>query len=226
VTGSSRRAALLLGGCAALAPLGCASHNGASGARPAGLRVERGDLIAVVHALNTVEGEVSSEVSATKSAWPAVAHGVPPRVDSPPPELIRTAARRATALRIPTPLRAREALSLTGPASGVAGLFRGFATLSGRGWHMIGGALEAIGRGSPPSVRFARANIALYVESVYDAHFGLAQIGKRVESAYVDLGGPAAFGAALTQADIDQLAGAYSEARDRLHPHPSVKLGS
>ena len=31
---------------------------------------------------------------------------------------------------------------------------------------------------------------------------------------------------ALSEAEVQQLADAYSEARDRLHPHSGVKLGS
>jgi hypothetical protein len=223
---SARQTALLLlGSCAALALPGC-SGGASSGARPAGLRLEREDLIAVARALNAVEREVQAEVSATKAAWPAVADGLPRRIRSLRPALIRTAARRATALRTPGPLGAQEALSLTGPAAGVAGLFRGFATLSGRGWHLIGGAIEAVERGSPASARFARANVALYIESVYDAHFGLAQVGRRLRSAYEELGGGAAFGSALPRAEVERLAAVYSEAHDRLHPHPGVKLGS
>ena len=68
--------------------------------------------------------------------------------------------------------------------------------------------------------------MALYIESVYDAHFGLAQIGKKLLAGYRKLGGQAAFGAALTQGEVDALADAYSEATDRLHPHVGVRLGS
>jgi len=223
VTGTARRT-LLLGGCAALILAGCGSGSG--GARRAGLRVEREDLIAIARALAGVEGEVAREVSATRSAWPAVANGLPAGARRVPRAPIASATRSAAAIRVPAPLGQREVLGLTGPASGVAGLFRGFVTLSGRGWQMIGGALDAIERGSAADADFARANVALYIDSVYDAHFGLAQIGKRLEKAYAELGGPAAFGAALTQAEINRLADAYSEANDRLHPHPGVKLGS
>ncbi len=66
----------------------------------------------------------------------------------------------------------------------------------------------------------------LYIESVYDGHFGLAQIGKNLLAGYQKLGGPAAFGTALTQAEVARLAAAYSEPAVRLHPHPGVKLGS
>jgi hypothetical protein len=80
--------------------------------------------------------------------------------------------------------------------------------------------------GSPAGARFARENVALYIESVYDAHFTLAHLGKQLLAGYRKVGGPTAFGATLTQAEIDQLAATYSEATDRLHPHAGVRLGS
>jgi hypothetical protein len=39
-------------------------------------------------------------------------------------------------------------------------------------------------------------------------------------SGYEKLGGPQAFGAALTQAQVNALAGAYSIPAARLEPHP------
>ncbi len=79
---------------------------------------------------------------------------------------------------------------------------------------------------SGPGASFARANAPLYIESVYDGHFGLAQIGKNLVAGYQKLGGPAAFGTALRSAEVARLAAAYSEPAVRLHPHPGVKLGS
>jgi hypothetical protein len=80
--------------------------------------------------------------------------------------------------------------------------------------------------GSPAAARFARENVALYIESVYDAHFTLAQVGKALLTGYRKLGGPAAFERALSQAEVDALARTYSEPTDRLHPHVAVRLGS
>ena len=111
-------------------------------------------------------------------------------------------------------------------APSLAGLFRAYSGLSTHGWQLIGAAIEQIEHGSPVAARFARANVALYIESVYDAHFGLAQVGKQLVAGYKTLGGASAFGPSLTQAEVDRLAGTYSEASDRLHPHPGVKLGS
>ena len=46
----------------------------------------------------------------------------------------------------------------------------------------------------------------LYIESIYDGHFSLAQIGKKLLAGYDKLGGAADFGASLTQAEVDALA--------------------
>ena len=76
------------------------------------------------------------------------------------------------------------------------------------------------------AARFARANVDLYIESVYDGHFELAQIADKLHKGYENLGGPAAFGESLTPAEVNALAAAYSEASARLRPHVGVRLGS
>ncbi len=68
--------------------------------------------------------------------------------------------------------------------------------------------------------------MALYIESVYDAQFTAAQIGKTLLSGYKRLGGPAGFEGKLTQAQVQQLAATYSQPRLRLYPHKILKLGS
>ena len=75
-------------------------------------------------------------------------------------------------------------------------------------------------------VIFAHENVALYIESVYDAHFTLAQVGRKLHDGYRELGGPQAFGPALAPAEVSALERAYSEASDRLHPHGGVRLGA
>ncbi|HEY1833391.1 MAG TPA: hypothetical protein VGG08_03055 [Solirubrobacteraceae bacterium] len=207
-----------------LAANGCGA--GSSNTHEAAARLQREDLISVAHALAGVQRRVGDEVSATKAAWPAVANGLPTRPSTSDVALVRTAARSSGSLEPPTLLKAGQTNTLTGPASGVAGLFRGYAALSGRGWAMIAGALDEIERGAPTAASFARANVALYIESVYDAHFGLAQIGRRLKDAYDELGGADAFGSALTEREVSKLVADYSEAQDRLHPHTGVKLGS
>jgi hypothetical protein len=206
------------------AATGCGSN--ASNTHETAARLQREDLIAVAHALARVEKQVAREVAATKAAWPSVANGLASGRSASDATAIRAAAQSAGSLALPEILEAGHINTLTGPASGVAGLFRGYAALAGHGWTMIAGALDEVEHGTPAAASFARANVALYIESVYDAHFGLAQIGRRLKDAYDELGGAGAFGSALTPAEVSRLAGGYSEAKDRLHPHTGVKLGS
>jgi hypothetical protein len=119
-----------------------------------------------------------------------------------------------------------QAASLTGPGSQLAGLLWTFDRLATRGWTLIGAALQQLELGSPAGARFARENVALYIESVYDGHFVLAQIGKQLRDGYRSLGGPTAFGDTFTQSEVDALAGTYSEHTDRLYPHVGARLGS
>ena len=121
------------------------------------------------------------EVPATKAAWPLIVDGLPadtPRLPGTPICALRPNA--PSALRLPSPFEEHQAASLTGPAPPLAGLFRSYYGLTGRGWQLIGAAIEQIEHGPRAAARFARANVALYIESVYDAHFSLAQIGKQL----------------------------------------------
>ncbi len=214
--------ALLLSGVA-IAATGCGAHASAPSAE---LRLQRADLIAVSRALRTTEPAVAREVAATKAAWPLIANGLPVDPGAIARRTIQTATARATALQVPPLFEQPQAASLTGRGSSVAGQFRTAVRLAARGWQMIGAAITEIEHDTPVGARFARANVALYIESVYDAHFSLAQIGKQLLDGYQNLGGRSAFGASLTQAEVDGLAGAFSEASDRLHPHTGVRLGS
>jgi hypothetical protein len=180
----------------------------------------------VTHALARVEGPVASEVAATRAAWPLVANGLPADLSTVARGPIEAATQMAAKLRVPALFEEMQAVALTGPGASLAGLFRSYSALATRGWQLIGAAIHQIEHGSPAASRFARANVALYIESVYDAHFSLAQIGKGLLAGYRKLGGPHVFGAALTQAEVDGLARAYSEPADRLHPHVGVRLGS
>ena len=193
----------------------------------AALKLEREDLAAMARALSAVQAPVAREVAATKASWPLIANGVPADVRSiaGSPAVARAAAS-ATILRVPALLGEAQLRTLTGPASQIGGVFRSYALLSARGWKLLLASIEGIESGSPAVARFARANSALYIESIYDAHFTLAQIGKKLRAGYKKLGGASAFGDQLTPALLDVLAGAYSEASDRLHPHVGVRLGS
>jgi len=217
-------AALLLGAVAAGALSGC----GGSHRSPAELRLEREDLVAVTRALQRVQSPVTVELATAQRAWPLVVGGLPSGASALATARAPIAAAAASAVRIPTPSPLTEAqfVSLTGPGSPLASLFRSYTGLVTRGWTLIAAAIVQIEHGSPASARFARENVGLYIESVYDGHFDLAQIDKRLARGYHELGGQAAFGSALTQAEVDALGGAYSEATARLHPHVEIRFGS
>jgi hypothetical protein len=214
---------LLLSGVAAVAA-GCGGASETT--TPAGFRLQREDLVGVSRALKAAESSVGSEVAATKTAWPLVANGLPADTAAIVRPPIAAAAESAAKIKVPALLEEAQAVSLTGPAAELAGLFRASTRLATRGWKLIGAALDEIEHGSAAGARFTRENVALYIESVYDSHFDLAQIGKKLLDGYHKLGGSTAFGRALSQGEVDALARAYSEAADRLHPHVGVRLGS
>lgn len=85
---------------------------------------------------------------------------------------------------------------------------------------MMDATLTAIATGPTAAARFARDSSPVYVSAVYDSHFDLSLLGKSLREAYKRLGGPEAFGATLTQAQVDALASAYSIPAVRLQPHP------
>jgi hypothetical protein len=222
-----RSAALLRSSSAAIALVIALAGCGSSAkATPQALQLERADLVAVCRALNAAKPAAVSEVAATKAAWPLIANGLPADTSTVSRPAILLAIKRARSLHVPGLFQEHQAVVLTGAGSSLAGIFRTYGLLANRGWQLIGGAIQEIEHGSPAAARFARANVALYIESVYDAHFSLAQIGKKLLTDYKNQGGPAAFGTSLTQAEIDSLADTYSEAQDRLYPHTGVRLGS
>ena len=206
-----------------LAWAGC---GGSAPATPAASHLERGDFVAVTRALSAAGPSVDREVAAAKIAWRLIADGLPAGTGASARTPVQAAGRAAAALKLPPLFEEHQAAAITGAGSSLAGLFRVYVRLSTRGWRLIGSFIDDIAAGSTVSAQFARQNVALYIESIYDAHFGLAQIGKQLLAGYAKLGGGAAFGSALTQAQVDALAGSYSEARDRLHPHVGVRLGT
>jgi hypothetical protein len=205
---------------------GCGGTRGVA-TNPTAKRLQREDLVAVSRGLRRAEGSAEREMDAARIAWPLVANGLP--AASVPPATRTAIANAATAARaivVPPLMRKPEARSLTGPAAGIAGLFQTFSGLTERGWTLTGAASDQIAGGSPAAARFARENVALYIDSVYDGHFDAGLIGKSLLKGYAALGGASAFGGALTQAEVQALAGAYSPAAEQLHPHPGVKLGA
>lgn len=224
-----RVAALLLtlsgvaGASATLAGCGGASGSAAS---PATIRLQREDLVAVTRGLRQAAVSAQREMAAARIAWPLLARGLPAPIPPATSPAVFTASRLARAIVVPPPMRTAQARQLTGPAAGIAGLFATFSRLTERGWTLIGAATDQIGSGAPTVAAFARENVALYIDSIYDGHFDAALIGKSLLAGYRLLGGEKAFGGTLSQAEADALANAYSPATERLYPHPKVKLGS
>jgi hypothetical protein len=182
--------------------------------------------VIVSHALAQLEGQAGAEVRASRAAWPFVYAGLPPgRRGLYRPE-VAVAVEAAARLELPVLFQERPAAALTGPASNIAGLYRTFAELAGRGWQMIGAAIYQAEHGGPSAARFARDNVALYIESVYDGHFALAQISKQLRKAYEKLGGRAALGTTLPESEVVGLERTYDEERDELQPKETVKLGT
>ena len=207
---------------------GCGSGS-ANASTPAAERLQREDLVAVARGLRQAEPSARREMAAARIAWPLVANGLPAKIPPATRTALSIASRAARAIVLPPLMSKPQARSLTGPAAGIAGLFQSFSGLTERGWTLTDASSEEIASGSPAASHFARENVALYIDSVYDGHFDAALLGKSLLEAYTSLAGTgatSAFGATLTQAEVDALAGAYSPASERLYPHAGVKLGS
>jgi hypothetical protein len=203
---------------------GCGS--GSTTTTPAGSRLQREDFVSAARALAAVRPSAEAEVAAAKTAWPLVTNGLPRDTGAATRAPIAAASAAAAAIIEPPLFAERETHALTGTGAKLAGMFSNFNGLAGRGWRLIDAALSTGAHGTPADAQFARANSPLYIESVYDAHFILGQIGKQVLDGYEKLGGASAFGTALSQREVDALAAAYSEANDRLYPRATVKVGT
>ena len=213
--------ALALG--VALALAGCGSHKVAT---PAEAKLENEDFLAVTAALAAAAPQVEAEVAATKAAWPAILGGVKGRPTAGTRAKVRLAAQQAAQLKLPALLTEAGSAQLTGPASPLAGRFRSFQTLGSRSWQLLESSLDEIEHGSRSEAHFARQNLPLYIESIYDAHFTLSETGKQLLAAYKKLGGAKSFGSSLTPSQLQQLADRYSKERNELSPKEQVKLGT
>jgi hypothetical protein len=196
-------AAVALAGCGARAPL------------PGGLRLERADLVLLAGSLQRLESPVRGEVAAARVVWPALNRGLPARVPAALTVGIAAAGRRAARVRLPA--RLTEEGGLTGPAASVGGLLKSYALLTRRGWQFVASASAA-------GTAFLRANAPLYIYCIYDGHFDLSLLGKKLQAAYAKLGGGSAFGATLTPGAVAALAQVYSTPAVRLAPHPPASL--
>jgi hypothetical protein len=184
--------------------------------------VERTDLVQLAHTLQRLQTPTTAEVAAARAAWPSLAGGLPDGVAPALRVEAATADRHAAALTLPAEVTTEG--SLTGPAAELAGMLRSYVRLTQRGWQYLATALAAGSGASAAAARFLRANAALYIYCVYDGHYDLSLIGKTMQSAYRKLGGAPAFGAALTQSQVEALASAYSIPAARLEPHPAPSV--
>jgi hypothetical protein len=233
--------AILLAGAVALLA-GCGSGSRAPGQSARELTLERSQFEQVANELSTLQRAVKREVAASRAAWPSIADGLPPTL----PDSLRTAvsATSTSAKALPEPGFLANSSRLTGPAAGLAGIYENYEQLAQRGWTMTNAAVQTIAnatanRGAAANqsatangnataharataqASFERANSPLYIDASYDAHFDLSLLGKSLLSGYEKLGGVQAFGAALTQSQINALAAAYSIPAVRLEPHPA-----
>jgi len=214
-------AAAALGAPVALA--GCARHKVAT---PAEAQLENEDFLAIVAALERARPQVQAETAATKAAWPDILAGVRGHPSAATRAKIALAAQRASEVKLAPLIEEQGAATLTGPASPLAGRFRSFRQLGARSWQLIASSIEEIEHGSPGAAHFARENLPLYIEGVYDAHYTLAQTGKQLLDAYKTLGGVKTLGGSLGEAQLKRLVATYSEAQVRLNPKERVTLGS
>jgi hypothetical protein len=213
---------------------GCGSSSSPHTQSSRELALERTQFEQVSSQLSGIKAAVEREVAASRVAWPSIASGLPAALGSGLRTAVSAANTRAKAL--PEPSFLADAHKLTGPASGIAGIYENYEQLAQRGWNLTEAAIQTIASAGSAATNatasststsaaaqasFERANSPLYIDAIYDAHFDLSLLGKSLVSGYEKLGGPKAFGAALTQAQVNALAGAYSIPTVRLEPHPA-----
>jgi len=211
---------------------GCGSTTFSHAQSSRELALERAQLVQVSRQLSALESAAKREVAASRVAWPSIAGGLP----QSPGSGLRAAvsAANAGAKALPEPSFLADARKLTGPASGIAGIYENYEQLAQRGWNLTEAAVQTITSADSATTNaitastdvaaqasFERANSPLYIDAIYDGHFDLSLLGKSLVSGYEKLGGPKAFGAALTQAQVNALAGTYSIPAVRLEPHPA-----
>jgi hypothetical protein len=187
------------------------------------LPLQRTDLVLVSKGLQQAKNSIEKELAASRKAWPAVANGFPRTTTEPTLSRLGAASKSAKAVVVPSFVV--HATELTGPAAGIAGQFASYLGLTQHGWEVIEASVKQSSSTSPSARQFLHSNLSLYVDSVYDAHFYLAAIGQSLSIGYLKLGASTAFGSALTQSQISELARFYSPST-RLTPHPYLATGT
>jgi hypothetical protein len=215
-------------GAVVLGALGCGHRHPPPPSSPTAraLKVESEDLLDTYRALGRAAPSTQREINAAKAVWPLIYAGLPKNPSAGARAAVENALKLTQQIYRPSLFEEEKAAVLTGPASELAGLFWGFTALAERSWTQILATIRQEEGGPSPQRAFARSTVNLYIESIYDAHFQLAQIGKKLEDAYKKLGGPTEFEGPLTEADVQRIAKIYSEPNARLYPHVQATLGS
>ncbi|HEX3391872.1 MAG TPA: hypothetical protein VHS55_04865 [Solirubrobacteraceae bacterium] len=189
--------------------------------------LERAQFEQVADELREVQGAVHREVSTSRAVWPLIYNGLPTRMSTRLQSGVKAASDVAGAL--PAPRFMAQQATLTGPASGIAGLYEDYDRLAERGWRLTETTVSGIASGPRSVADFVRSNSPLYIDSIYDGHFDLSLIGKKLLDGYEKIedlskeqkfAGIGGFGASLRQREVQALAAAYSIPAVRLEPHP------
>lgn len=204
---------------------GCGSGESSISRREYAL--ERVQFEQVADELGEVQGAVHREVATSRAVWPLIYNGLPRRMSARLQAGVKAASEVAGDL--PAPRFMAQQATLTGPASGIAGLYEDYDRLVERGWRLTETGVAGIVSGPLSVERFVRANSPLYIDSIYDGHFDLSLIGKKLLDGYKRIeslgrqrkfAGIGGLGTSLTQRQVNALAAAYSIPAVRLEPHP------
>jgi hypothetical protein len=215
--------ALALGAASMLA--GCGS--GESNISRREYALERAQFEQVAGELLEVQAAVHREVARSRVVWSRIYNGLPARIGAQLQDRVKTASEVAGDL--PAPRFMTRRATLTGPASGIAGLYEDYDRLAERGWRLTETGIAGIVSGPLSVQRFVRANSPLYIDAIYDGHFDLSLIGKKLLEGYEKIealsrqgkfAGIGGFGSSLARSEVQALAAAYSIPAVRLEPHP------
>ncbi|HEX5307761.1 MAG TPA: hypothetical protein VFW38_01640 [Solirubrobacteraceae bacterium] len=221
----ARVAAAILALCAIVSVASCGSGESSISRREYAL--ERAQFEQVADELGEVQLAVHREVAASRAVWPLIYNGLPSHMSLRLQGGVKAASAVAGAL--PAPRFMSKQSNLTGPASGIAGVYEDYDRLAERGWRLTETGVSGIVAGPVSVERFVRANSPLYIDAIYDGHFDLSLIGKKLLDGYEKIeklskqkkfAGIGGFGSQLTQREIAALAAAYSIPAVRLEPHP------
>ncbi|HEV3095336.1 MAG TPA: hypothetical protein VGY30_12610, partial [Solirubrobacteraceae bacterium] len=93
---------------------------------------------------------VHREVASSRAVWPRIYNGLPARIGAHVQDGVKAASEVAGDL--PAPRFMAQQSTLTGPASGIAGLYEDYDRLAERGWRLTETGIAGIVSG-PVSVQ-------------------------------------------------------------------------